>query len=151
MRLSQTFSIAFNIISGFTVFFTLSFLFLISFWLFYPYEPITFTHPKTRILNENRQVRQGEILQSEVDIIYAYNIPLTIDRRIVDGVVYYTLPSTIETERGYHKYIQNGLTIPAHLPPGKYHTVLYLHFKVNPLRIITIKRESEEFEVLPKL
>ena len=141
----------FNVISGITIILTLVSILTVAYWLFYPYDPVTFTYSETRILNENRTVKQGDVLLSEVDLEYHYdNVPLTIDRRIVDGIVYFVPPSIVNTDKGLKKYIQNGLSIPDGLPPGTYYTELYLSFKVNPIRSILVVRKSEEFTVVAK-
>lgn len=148
--LSHSASRIFNIFAFVVLFSTFGALVLIGYWLFYPYNPVTFTFPKSRILNPNHQVHRGEPILLEVDATYERGgVPVQIDRRIVDDFVFYTTQTSIITTEGHTKYTQSAIAIPPYLPYGTYHELLFLTFKVNPIRSITVVRESEDFQVVP--
>jgi len=135
----------FYILSWIAILSAIGITILVSFWYFYPYNIITFNTKKFSVQNKNVKQNEYLIYKSE----YCKHMPLIsqTSRSFVNGIIY-TTPSTMtDRETGCHT-VNVQVHVPPELPPGKYYLSVLYQYKVNPVRIITIKRISDQFTVL---
>ncbi len=128
-----------------TVFGSFIFSLFIAFWLTYPYKPLE-VNGDAQVLQ--KEVKAGETLIYRLDFCKNMDLPVTINRRFVDGLVY-TLPefSTHNNKVGC-KVQDILLDVPVTLPEGTYHFHTEFSYKVNPIRTVTILVESNEFDII---
>lgn len=135
-----------QVTSYITILLALCLICLFGFWLFYPYEPLTFKGDVFKIVN--KKVAQGELLKYVSDYCKYTNSSASVTRSFVNGIVYTTPTVVTSRDCGCHK-ITIGATVPKELPVGNdYRLEMVYQYKVNPLRTITIKRSSENFSVI---
>lgn len=127
---------------------TLSFIYVVAgvmvFWSVYPYKTLEF---KSKLLVPQTTVRQGGYLEYISDYCKYVDLPATISRSFVNGIVFTTPLTFTDRAKGCNK-IKVGIVIPPELAVGKYHLEIIYQYKVNPVRAITIKNESEEFYII---
>jgi hypothetical protein len=98
----------------------------------------------------NKEIAQGERLLYVVDYCKPKDIPVTVSRELIDGIVY-NLPSYESNfPSGCHKVISDRLEIPDHILPGEYRLRLSVTFHVNKIRKIVKVVETEPFKVYAK-
>jgi hypothetical protein len=132
-------------LSAITLITALSLMFYFSYLLFWPFKILDQLGDFQTV---KRTYKQGEIFYYKTSYCKYSQIPATVVRKFIDGMVF-TLP-TISTNNviGCHT-ITSGLTIiPTNLPAGKYYYTCTLIFKVNPFREINYEIKSNAFEVI---
>jgi hypothetical protein len=116
------------------------------FWLYYPYNVMTITNAK---MNQT-VVRQGQLATYSNDYEKFMDAPSETTRQFIDGLIFdagnYT--SNLPTGKGH---IVRELPIPETLPPGNYHVLITLRYKVNPIRTVVVTFKTDQFEVLPSV
>ena len=119
---------------------------LVFFWLLFPYKPIEFHDDVLPVLTE--QVSSGDNLHYYVRMTKNTDKPAYITYQFVDGVIY-TVPGMIESnlEEGEHEFISSTVEIPHSLASGPYRLRVNVSYQVNPLRTITVTRETETFYI----
>jgi len=134
-----------NCISFFTIFAAFGLLVTFFYWLLFPYKPL--------VVNKNpsvypSEVRAGDILFLELDYCKNMDLPVTIRRRFIDGLVY-SLPEITTAENKTGCRVQKILLdAPEKLPEGEYRLDTDFVYKVNPIREVTVHAESEKFTVI---
>ena len=137
------------IVAYVTILISLGLMILFGFWMLYPYNPIVYNKLPYPVLNENHQVRQGQILSYSVDYCKYTDIYPTVIKRYVDGLVFETLAGRGVVYEGCRVQVVDNL-VPLTLIPGHYRMQVLIEYKMNPVRVITYTNETEAFEVLPK-
>ena len=119
---------------------------LVSYWLWYPYEVITFA--SVIVPTSKTAYVAGERVSYFVD--YNKKLPLAgnLSRALVDGTrTNYPTISTFLTP-GKKQVWVSDLTIPAYSPAGVYHIEVSAEYDVNPLRTISVQFRTVDFAVL---
>jgi len=132
----------FYYISMGTILFITGLILLIFFWYNWPYKVVEFKEP-IHILTPI--VHVGENLIYELDYCKHVDIPATLSKEYIDGVVYAAPPVVVNNPKGCG--IKNGITLVPNLLEGVYSMRFSYSYKMNPIRTITIVVESEKFEV----
>jgi hypothetical protein len=132
-----------------TILLALATMLLFGFWLFYPYNPIEYNVLPYPVLNENHQVRPGQILEYTVDYCKYTDVYPEVIKRYVDGLIYEQPAGRGLVYEGCRVQIVDNL-VPSTLLPGYYRMQVIIEYKMNPIRTITYTNETEAFEVLPK-
>jgi hypothetical protein len=125
-------------------------LFIIGYWLFYPYNPITFNFPKGqthfRVLTPT--VRAGGTLKYEVNYCKNMNTTAVVTATFNNGIIYST-PSTL-SNKGVGCHIITIFTdVPTELPPTTYTRTMTYSYQVNPIRRIDITATTGSFIIIP--
>lgn len=118
---------------------------VLAFWLLYPYQPLVLKDPVFPLVN--KVVKQGTDLQFISDNCKNVDLTAHTSRAFVDDIVYYVLPITTSVRKGCGK-VTITVPVPSNLPPGKYTLQNIFEYKVNPIRIVTVTHNTEEFEVI---
>jgi hypothetical protein len=117
-----------------------------SYWLFWPFQPLVITGP-IEILNKGKVVKAGDVLIYRIQYEKKINITGKLVRKLINDTKIDLRDSDANAPIGKDKDC-----VPIHIPqyatPGKYHLWWSVTYKVNPIREITVSKESEEFEVI---
>lgn len=132
-----------NYLSYVTLSIAFVFLAVLAYWYFYPYKTIDV---KTPITVDKSVYNAGDTLTYTVNYCKYINLPATVHRNYVDGVIYNL--STIVTNNPPGCHITHPITTVPNLPSGKYFIRILFSYEVNPIRTITITVETEPFEVV---
>lgn len=104
------------------------------------------------ILNEGRIVRHGEAIKTKVTYCTFKKVSSTTSRRYEsvggDRRVYFL--STTESAGSDPKCAtveNNSARVPSDIPPGRYKIILDATFKINPVKTVTKRYETEVFTV----
>jgi len=114
-------------------------------WLVYPYKPLEVLEaPKVK----QKQVKAGEVLEYNIKFKKNTDIPATITRTLVDGVLY-TLPSLSPiNKKGTQTQNISSLEIPHSMPAGNYYFISNSCYQMNPFRTVCVEYKSDQFEVI---
>jgi hypothetical protein len=130
-----------------SIFVAILFIIIIFYWLLYPYRVIEFEQVPYPIVNENKTVRQGELLIYEVEYCKFMNIGATTTKSFNNGIIYSLPPMQSNRETGCHDN-KIFLEVPKTLPPAEYSLEVLYRFQVNPIRVIEYKQSTEPFTVI---
>jgi len=127
----------------------LSIYLLITYWLLWPYKPITI-HNLT-IKNKDKIAYVGEFLLYGGTYTKTASYPVvSVSRQLINDYV-------IDLSPIHHSNVPLGTytkimraKIPLNTDPGKYVFHLSVTYKVNPIRTITFKWESGQFAIRKK-
>jgi hypothetical protein len=129
----------------FTLIFTGWFV-LISFWLFWPYEPLVIKKNPMPVLNENKTVKAGENLIYQICWDKKMDVTGTLTRKLINDFTIDLRPSVVTNPIGAGTD-KVPVLIPLYAVPGKYILSWSAEYKVNPIRTITVYAVSEQFTV----
>jgi hypothetical protein len=118
---------------------------LVGFWLLYPYKPLVIKDPLFPIVN--KIVKQGKNIQFISDNCKNTNLTSKTSRAFVDDIIYYVHPITTNVRKGCGKVIIT-VPVPDTLPPGKYYLQNIFEYKVNPIRVVSVTHNTENFLVV---
>lgn len=110
----------------------------------YPYKTISFLEP----IEIQEPVYAGETLYYRLHFIKHIDRPAKISRSLVnERTITYTAYSN-NLEPGEHNRTF-FLSVPREVRPGHHHLEITWEYRINPLRAVTVKKMSKEFNVLP--
>jgi len=118
---------------------------LFIFWSVYPYKTVVFLDTVFPV--QNKTVTAG------TDVLYTsryckyMNLPALVTRTFKDELVFVT-PSTVTNRPMGCNSITVIVTVPKELPAGKYVMQQVYQIQVNPVRTITITKDTESFTVV---
>ena len=137
----------FNIVSWVTLALFQFVLFLCIFWAVWPYRTLELKDTKFPVLTP--KVKQGGKLVYQSKYCKYINLTATVSRSFINGVIFNTPSMITDRTVGCHT-VTPLMNVPPELLPGKYRVQVIYIYEVNPIRTITIKHETEDFEVIPK-
>ncbi len=117
---------------------------VVAFWLLYPYEPITINNVETH----TKVTQAGGIMEYSVDYCKHTDLPATLDKTFVDGIVFHLPQKYIDSDEGC-RTDHVVMEVPDFFD-GVYHVEVLITYQVNPIRKETVKVETDKFIVLPK-
>jgi len=117
---------------------------VVTFWLVYPYKVIEIKGSEFKV--ENKVVRRGDVIRFTSDYCKYMDIASTITRIFSNGVLFYTNPITSGAKKGCGT-ATISVKIQDELSPGEYEIQNIYQYKVNPIRVITIRHNTEKFEI----
>jgi len=119
---------------------------LLTFWSFYPYDPIKYSSDYQ--MNKTSYV-QGEQAFYTVDYCKFTDISPELKREFVDGIVLTAENITPLLEKGCRAQ-SIPILIPDTLPEGHYQLRITLFYEMNPIKTIKIVHNSNWFDVKEK-
>jgi hypothetical protein len=135
----------FQIVAWITIILAIGLMFLVGFWLTYPYKPIVFNNLPLEI--DTKVVKQGQPLVYVADYCKYDNIIPTTSITFVDQIVY-MVPFGLAVAKPIGCAVTRfQIEIPFTLPPSEYVLKISYKYKVNPIRDATVSVESEPFQV----
>lgn len=114
---------------------------------FYPFKTVVFNTPEFKILNENKEVKRGEVLKFEIDTCKYINQSATVSRAFVNGLIFNMPAITTNAPLGCN-VAGVSQAVPAELPPGKYKLRSIFIYDIRGIRTITHTIYTEEFTVI---
>ena len=118
---------------------------LITFWLFWPYEPIVIH--SVEITNQG-DVYAGEWLRYQTNYTKETAYPVEyVVRQLVDGAVIVLASGAKSRLPVGEKSVAVAVKIPGFACEGTYHLHLTAAYQVNPIRTFSVTAVSEEFEI----
>ena len=122
----------------------LSLTFIVVLAMLYPYKTVDVKSPAhvwTPV------VRAGDVMTYEVDYCKYTDNPATVSRQIVDGTTITFTPMVSLTEKGCD-VVNASIIIPEYVSSGTYRLVVHLSYKMNSIRVIEKRFETEEFKIV---
>lgn len=116
------------------------------FWWLFPYKTTDNEQPY-KILNENKTVKQGDMLLYKMKYCKYTDLVPIVERQFIDGIIYSTPTASAQLQRGCGE-ITNSVKVPSTLPAGEYYIRAVVTFKVNPIREISKTFLTEKFKVI---
>lgn len=114
------------------------------YWKVYPYQLLTFNESPFKV--GSNVVKAGGVLTYTSNYCKYTDLPVTVSRTFQNAIVFSTPTEITNRPTGCHT-ISIQVNVPSELPPGNYHLVNVYQYPPNPLRIITIQENTEEFTV----
>jgi hypothetical protein len=139
-----------------TMFFLLlgmyGFLFLIAFWLLWPYQTIEFKDiPKAGAPVINSPMYPGDPVKYELSFCKHTNNVATVHRDLVDGETIALTDITGSFPEGCrNKVIVATTNVPDTANPGRYYLEVTDEFHPNPIRTIQVRYRTSYFTVIPR-
>jgi|WetSurMetagenome_2_1015567.scaffolds.fasta_scaffold54131_4 hypothetical protein len=124
------------------IFFTIC---LVTFWMTYPYKVITFN--RNEFIITTPVVHQGGFVHYMNDYCKFMDLPAKVTRSFIDHIIFVTPVTAVNRPLGCHNF-DIAVLIPTELPIGHYQMEMTYQYQVNPVRIITLKALTEEFEIV---
>jgi hypothetical protein len=125
-------------------------IFVVVFWLTYPYDPlvINYKNDEMTLQVESKEVKSGGYLFYTIDYCKKMNINPIISKFFIDGLVY-----TIPPIPGQNHPVGCGVDrvqvyVPKAITPGDLRMRINYHFQVNPIRAIDVVAETEHFKII---
>ena len=137
----------FNHILTFLSFFILGFIILIMYWLVKNYEVIHWNIAHFEM--QKKEYVIGEPLTFRTAFCKTGNYQANSIYRIEDGVKYVLPQQVTKSAEGCKDFISSSFTTP-NIVPGVYKITADITYKVNPLKEISYKMESNEFKIIAK-
>lgn len=123
------------------IFFTIC---LVVYWIVYPYKTVVFNKEEFEITTP--VVKQGGFVHYLNDYCKFIDLPAKVTRSFINGLIYVSPSTIVNRPKGCNSF-DIAVKIPEELPPGKYQMEMSYQYQINPVRVITIKHNTEEFEV----
>lgn len=124
-------------------------VFLYGYWYFIDGEfvNIPIVSDTFVVQTEKDDYKIGEPVAVKWNYCKEVNNTSTISINLIDGIVY-MLPNTYSTrEIGCYNSYTVVTEIPKAIPSGVYHLTSIVHFKINPVKSIDYKVESNKFKI----
>jgi hypothetical protein len=126
---------------------------LYAYWSFYPYptmdvpdRPFVIVYPP-HAEGTLPKVKQGSFVSYRFTYVKYTDVIPVLQRQFVDGLVFSAgiMPATVLTQGSGVAQVEVG--IPRTLPPGVYRLVITRYYRMNPIRTIIDKSQTERFIV----
>lgn len=118
-------------------------IFILFYWYFYPYEPLTLTNVQ---LNKTKVIRGEHILVS-ADYCKKTDKKAEFFISFIDGVIYNAPPQVVDFEQGCHQATMS-IYIPKALPAGGFRLRGIFRYKLNPIRTVEVNSLSKDFTII---
>ena len=132
-------------LSWLTIFSAIIGIAVVTYWLIYPYQLLTFNDAVFPVVNKT--VKSGGTLRYVSDYCKYTDASATVTRSFVNEIIFVT-PTTITNRPTGCAVITVEIALPKELPIGTYHLSNTYTYEINPLRTVVIKEDTEEFKVV---
>lgn len=119
---------------------------VITYWLFFPYQPLSINKAIT-ILNMNNTVMAGGDLVYEYEVNKKKNLTAVVNKQLINTLIITYTPTSSNVPIGVRQ-IKEVSKIPNYAEPGEYRLRIEAVYKVNPLRDISIVGWSKPFQII---
>jgi len=123
--------------------------FLVSFWLWWPYNVMAVSEP-IRIINPGKIAVPGEELIYELCYTKTTSMSATVSKNLINDYIITLAPVKGNLPAGQNLKKKISVLVPGYACAGKYRLRWVAHYQVNPLRIIQVEAWSEEFYIQEK-
>jgi hypothetical protein len=106
-----------------------------------------------KVLNEEKTVCIGDTLQYEMNYIARTNITPTLDKTLVDGLIFHLTETNAYTkggkkEIGVPQKVIGTVVIPETAPEGDFYLQIDATYEVNPVREVMVSFRTENFDII---
>jgi hypothetical protein len=115
--------------------------------MIFPIKVVDINVERFNILNENNTVKAGGTLKHEVEYCKYVDMPSSISRQFINGLIFSMPESIVNNPTGCNKIIANTI-VPHELPTGKYFLRTVVRYDLNPIRSFSVTIDTEEFTVI---
>ena len=123
------------------------FLFVIGFWLLYPYRVLEYHKLPLPLLKHELKI--GEPVSVVHDFCKFMDIEVRVETEIQNTVIFGLGSGRGKTMKGCYKRISKSIVVPPTFIVGEHARIHYaLFYQVNPIRTITYDLYSEEFTIV---
>ena len=122
--------------------------FVITYWLFWPYEPLVLDG-QIKVLNSNNQVVAGDFLSYEYDVDKRMDLTAIVHKQLINTLVINYTPTSSNIPLG-KRTVRGKTVIPSYAEPGKYRIRIEAIYKINHFRDFSIVGWSDSFDVIKK-
>jgi hypothetical protein len=134
-----------NCLSFGTIGITFMFLFVIFYWLIYPYNPLVINERPLPVLN--KEVKKGDSVYYTFDYCKNTDKEAHVNKKFSDGIEFALPEFDLSNPSGCR--IQTIATeIPLPLPEGDYIIVATYSYDMNPIRRVVVKTHTQKFKVV---
>jgi hypothetical protein len=141
---SATLQKVLNMISVVTLIVAFFMIGTVFFWMLYPYKPAEIKSVK--LLSDSTIA--GDVISYELDYCKYMDLPATVIRAFINGIVFTTPSLVTNNPVGCHTN-RVSLSIPQELAGGAYRFKTVWIYRVNPLREVSVSFTTEPFYVIP--
>jgi hypothetical protein len=117
------------------------------YWLIFPTRVIEFQDEVMPVLNENKEVKRGELLQYQIRVCKYVAEEAETVTSFVDGLIFVSDKFTTNKATGCTDKVQSVI-VPEVLPTGEYRYRISLTYELNPIRRESFAIETEPFLVI---
>lgn len=118
---------------------------VVIFWLVYPYKVLEIKDPVFPVVNKT--VKQNGELKFVSNYCKYLDITCKTSRFFLNEIIYYIPQTTSHIKIGCQK-ITISVHVPDTLPPSIYYLQNIYEYQVNPIRTITVIKNTEKFRVI---
>lgn len=129
-----------------TIAISFGFLFLVGFWLLYPYKPVMFKNIPFPV--DKKEYKRGDTLIYHTDYCKYMNINPIVTRHFNDEISYMLSSNPALVKKVGCDNINVQIRIPETLLPDEYIIKINYSYKVNPIRTVDVQAETARFEVV---
>jgi len=114
------------------------------YWTFYPYKTLEFKQDTFPV--ENKVIDPGGNLIYSVDYCKYTDLPATVSRSFADSLLFPMQSMTTNNRKGcgVNRVV---IPIPESLELGDYFMIIRYQYQVNPIRQITLVKQTDGFTV----
>jgi len=120
---------------------------VVVFWEIFPYNIIMFTAPTFPVMNKT--VKQGEMVKFVSNYCKFTDISADVSRIFKNEILFYTPPTVGNIKKGCSN-VTVAVTVPSELPSGSYVIENVYQYRVNPIRTVIVRHDTDEFRVVEK-
>jgi len=120
---------------------------VIAYYLIFPLKVIEFSNIPFPVINVNKTVKVGSLLQHKVEYCKHIDLTATASRQFINGLIFSMPSSIVNNPIGCNTSVVNTM-IPLELPPGKYFLRTVIQYNLNPIRAVTFTIDTEQFTVV---
>jgi hypothetical protein len=117
------------------------------YWLIFPLKVIEFQDEVMPVLNENKEVKRGELLQYQIRVCKYVEEEAETVTSFVDGLIFVSDKFTTDKKMGCTDTPQSVI-VPEVLPLGEYRYRILVTYQLNPIRRESFAIETEPFLVV---
>jgi hypothetical protein len=117
------------------------------YWLAFPTKVVEFQDEVMPVLNENKEVKRGELLQYQIRVCKYVEEEAETITSFVDGLIFVSDKFTTNKATGCTDKVQS-VVVPEVLPVGEYRYRISLTYQLNPIRRENFAIETEPFLVI---
>lgn len=131
---------------------SIALILLATYWLVYPYKPITSEYAEFPILNDHKTLRAGDTIIFLSSTCRNFTGSVLVHRALINDVLLTFSDTTFYQDKEECKEYENRtLRVPYNAPDGVYRLEITSFVRVNPIRVVATKFITEEFRVLNPL
>ena len=134
--------------SGLTILFSVILVLYTMVSVLWPFEPVEYLNQPFPVLNPNKTVKPGDILEYNIKFCKHIDRPVNVYRELHDDHHIVSLvPIYSNFPTGCNDIVVDRTIIPYNIDPGEYELVLNVIMEMNPFKTHTSTVRTEKFTI----